>query len=87
MDDHPALLVRGLIHSEGCRCINRVVARGKTYEYIRYLFANHSLDIQAIFREACGRIGVEVRNNSAVSLSVARRSSVDTLEQVVGPKR
>ena len=87
LDEYPALLARGLIHSDGCRSINRVVVRGKTYEYIRYLFANHSLDIQAIFREACGRIGVEVRNNSAVSLSVAKRASVETLEEVVGPKR
>ncbi len=87
LDEYPAALVRGLIHSDGCRCINRVVTRGKAYEYVRYFFANHSIDIQAIFREACGRIGVDVRNNSAVSLSVAKRASVETLERVVGPKR
>jgi len=87
LDHHPQLLVRGLIHSDGCRCINRVVTRDKSYEYVRYLFANHSRDIQDIFREACTRIGVEVRNNSPVSMSIAKRPSVEILEAVVGPKR
>jgi hypothetical protein len=47
----PGMFVRGLIHSDGCRVMNRV--HGGKYAYPRYFFCNHSLDIQQMFREAC----------------------------------
>jgi CENP-B-like protein len=86
IDAHPGQLVRGLIHSDGCRCINKVTTRGKRYEYVRYLFSNRSLDIQALFIEACERLGVSARPNNTMSISVARRESVRRLDAIVGPK-
>jgi hypothetical protein len=87
LDEHPDCLVRGLIHSDGCRVINRVHRPSGTYEYVRYLFDNRSDDIHEIFAAACDRIGVHVSKSKPYTSSVARRASVDILEQVVGPKR
>jgi hypothetical protein len=64
LNRHPALLVRGLIHSDGCRCLNRIRRGARTYEYPRYLFSNKSTDIQALFLEACRRLGVDARPNN-----------------------
>lgn len=86
LDQHPDRFVRGLIHSDGWRGINRVTVRGKRYAYVRYMFSNRSLDIHALFLAACERLGVEARRNSAVSSSVAKRASVAKLEAIVGPK-
>ena len=85
--EHPWPLIRGLIHSDGCRVLNRVVVRGKTYTYPRYLFSNESLDIQAILGSALDRVGVAWRNNRPNSISIARRAAVQTLDEHVGPKR
>ena len=48
---YPRQLLRGLIHSDGCRTINRV--RDGRYAYPRYFFTNRSTDILEIFRQAC----------------------------------
>lgn len=56
VERNPCWLLRGLIHSDGCRAINRV--RGR-YEYPRYMFSNRSADIRGIFMTACGRAGIE----------------------------
>lgn len=84
---HPEMLLRGLIHSDGCRVINRVKVAGKTYAYPRYFFNNYSPDILRIFGEACDRIGVDYRPNRWFSLSIARRESVAILDVIVGAKR
>jgi hypothetical protein len=87
VERHPRELVRGLIHSDGCRVTNRVKSpAGKTYEYPRYFFSNRSMDIQGIFVRACESIGVESRPNGPYSISVARRRSVEILEEFIGPK-
>jgi hypothetical protein len=84
---HPDQLVRGLIHSDGCRHINRVTgANGMKYAYSRYNFTNTSPDIRQIFVDACERLGVETRQMNAVNISVARRTSVARLDEIVGPK-
>jgi hypothetical protein len=80
----PGMFVRGLIHSDGCRVMNKVVQR--KYAYPRYFFSNESLDIQQLFRDACDLLGVEYRNNRGNSISVARRASVAKLDEIVGPK-
>jgi Homeodomain-like domain len=54
---HPRELLRGLIHSDGCRTVNRFAVdlpRGgrRTYAYARYFFSNLSQDIRAIFHRA-----------------------------------
>lgn len=83
----PRMLLRGLIHSDGCRCINRVKRNaGGTYEYPRYMFSNKSDDILLIFGAACERVGVQYRWCRDDLLSVARRADVELLDTFVGPK-
>jgi hypothetical protein len=90
LDRHPRQLLRGLIHSDGCRVINWVMGRGqdgpKRYTYPRYRFSNESDDIRGIFVEACHRVGVECRANRRNSISVARRDGVRELDAFIGPK-
>jgi hypothetical protein len=90
LDRHPRQLLRGLIHSDGCRVINWVMGRDqdgpKRYTYPRYLFSNESDDIRGIFVEACRRVGAECRANRRNSISVARRDSVRLLDSFIGPK-
>jgi hypothetical protein len=87
LDAHPDLFVRGLIHSDGCRCVNRVRgANGRPYAYTRYMFCNRSADIRQLFVDACGRLGVDCRQMNRYNISVARRASVERLDEIVGPK-
>jgi len=72
VDRFPAPLLRGLIHSDGCRVLNTVNGRA----YPRYEFSNASADIRDLFIRACDLMGVEWRARSFRVLSVARRSSV-----------
>jgi hypothetical protein len=83
VDLDPRPLIRGLLHSDGCRVLNWV--NGTPYP--RYHFSNVSADIRGIFGRACDRLGIEWRPNSPWSLSVARRGSVARLDEFVGPKR
>ena len=83
VDLDPRPLLRGLLHSDGCRVLNWV--NGTPYP--RYHFSNVSPDIRAIFGRACDALGVEWRPHNRVSLSVARRGSVALLDAFVGPKR
>ena len=57
----PDLLIRGLIHSDGCRFTNTVRHGEKTYTYPRYNFSNRSDDIKRIFCDACDLLGIEWR--------------------------
>jgi len=83
VDRDPRPLVRGLLHSDGCRVLNWV--NGTPYP--RYHFSNVSADIRGIFGRACDQLGVEWRPNNFCNLSVARRGSVALLDEFVGPKR
>ena len=84
--EHTWAFIRGLIHSDGCRAINRVNGRTRQYAYPRYFFSNESDDIRALFGWACDLVGVEWRHNRRNSISVARRESVELLDLFVGPK-
>jgi hypothetical protein len=89
---HPAALVRGLIHSDGCRTVNRFKTtlpsgRVADYEYPRYFFSNLSEDIRAIFCEHCELLGVRWTQSNPRNISISHRDSVAILERVVGPKR
>jgi hypothetical protein len=85
--DHPQKFIRGLIQSDGCRCMNRVRGQsGRRYVYPRYLFTNASADIRWLFRDACDSLGIEWRRMNARTISIARRESVALLDQFVGPK-
>lgn len=83
---HPEALLRGLIHSDGCRVMNRATMPKKTYFYPRYQFSNRSQDIHAIFRDACERVGVEWRASGRYTTNVSRRRSVEELDRFIGPK-
>lgn len=87
VDAHPDQLVRGLIHSDGCRVINRIRHPRKTYAYPRYEFSNRSADIRRIFCDACDQLGVEWRVMTPYVISIARRPSVAKLDTFIGPKR
>jgi hypothetical protein len=87
VDAYPDQLVRGLIHADGWRGINRVRHRRKTYEYVRYQFTNASADIRAMFCDALDALGVEWRRMKERDISVARRASVAKLDSFIGPKR
>jgi hypothetical protein len=88
---YPAALIRGLIHSDGCRVVNRFKTklpsgRVASYAYIRYFFSNLSADIRAIFREHCELLGIRVTQSNHRNLTVSHRHSVAILEDLVGPK-
>jgi hypothetical protein len=93
-DDHPPAperLIRGLIHSDGCRCVNRFKTklpsgRVAEYSYVRYFFSNLSGDIRAIFVEHCQLLGIRVTQPNHRNLAVSHRASVAILERLVGPK-
>jgi hypothetical protein len=80
---HPERLIRGLLHSDGSRFMNRV---GR-YAYPRYEFSNRSEDIKAILCEHLDLLGIAWRRAGAVTISVARREAVAALDEFVGPKR
>ncbi|MFJ4919174.1 helix-turn-helix domain-containing protein [Streptomyces sp. NPDC088725] len=88
--DHPWELIRGFIHSDGCRTINwttRVVAgEKKRYEYPRYFFTNMSADIMRLYTDTLDRLGVAWRRSNARTVSVAKRASVALMDAHVGPK-
>ncbi len=90
VDRYPGDFVRGLIHSDGCRGMNRVrrtLADGdRWYEYPRYLFSNKSLDILGLCGQALDRLGVRWRFARWDMISVARKEAVARLDEFVGPK-
>ena len=88
---HPRELIRGLIHSDGSRVINRFSValptdRIETYEYVRYFFTNYSADIRRIFCDHCELLGIRWTQSSFKNISVAHRDSVAILDEFVGPK-
>jgi hypothetical protein len=87
VEQHPGRFLRGLIHSDGWRGNNRVRVRGTEYVYPRYQFCNSSEDILGLFGWGCDMLGVSWRRMNRMTLSVARRDSVATLDEHVGLKR
>ncbi|MEA2397782.1 MAG: hypothetical protein QOK25_1338, partial [Thermoleophilaceae bacterium] len=89
---HPKELIRGLIHSDGCRTVNRFcvdlpVGGRRQYEYVRYFFSNLSADIRQIFVAHCQLLGIRCTRSNHRNISVSHRHSVALLESFVGPKR
>lgn len=88
---HPDALLRGLIHTDGCRAVNRFRTtlpsrRVASYEYVRYFFSNMSADIRGIFSDHAALLGIRVTQSNARNLSVAHRHGVAILERIVGVK-
>ena len=91
VDNHPWAFLRGLLHSDGCRSINRFKTRlpsGRVaeYSYPRYFFTNHSADIRRIFCAHCELLGVRWTQSNARNISVSHRDSVALLDTFIGPK-
>lgn len=90
VDAHPDRLIRGLIHSDGCRSINRIRKKSpdgdKFYEYPRYFFYNVSTDIMRLCGETLDRLGIAWKMNNWNSLSIARKDAVAEMDRIVGPK-
>lgn len=100
VDEHPYELLRGLIHSDGCRVTNRVrrkvAGEWKYYEYPRYFFSNTSPHILGIMGDALDLLDVrwqfrwrkpgKATYQPSGVISVAERSSVAFLDSFIGPK-
>jgi hypothetical protein len=82
VERYPGAVLRGLLHSDGCRVLNR--ANG--YVYPRHQFSNRSDDIRDIFCRACDLLGVDWKLSNAVTISVSTRSSVEKLDRIIGSK-
>ncbi len=88
---YPEQLIRGLIHSDGCRCTNRFKTklpsgRVAEYEYPRYFFTNYSADIRGIFCSHGDLLGIRWTQSNPRNISVSHRVSVALLDTFVGPK-
>jgi hypothetical protein len=82
VDRFPRQFLRGLVHSDGCRVLNRVNEK----DYPRYLFDQLSDDIRALFCETCDRLGVEYTLSRWKTVSIARAASVALVDSFVGTK-
>jgi hypothetical protein len=80
----PDLLLRGLLHSDGCRLQN--TGRGG-WSHPRYAFANASQDIRAIFCATCELLGLRWTASGRRTVYVSRKADVALLDLFVGPKR
>ncbi|MFC9974094.1 helix-turn-helix domain-containing protein [Spirillospora sp. NPDC127200] len=90
VDEFTEEFVRGLIHSDGCRGINKVrrkvAGEYRRYEYPRYFFSNTSADIRRLYTDALDRLGIAWKQSNARNISVAKREAVARLDEFVGPK-
>lgn len=78
----PWELARGLVHSDGCRFLNR--CRG--WSAPRYSFKQTLSDIRAIFCSACDQLGVRCTEAND-TIYVSRKADVAVLDRYIGPKR
>ena len=80
---HPKLLLRGLIHSDGCRFTN--TGRGG-WVCPRYTFSNVSDDIKRIFRETCELLDLHWTKAGQKTIYVSRKADVARMDEFIGPK-
>lgn len=78
----PRPLLRGLIHSDGCRFINS--GRGN-WRQARYSFSNLSDDILGIFCRACEAAELHY-TRCPRTVYVSRKADVARMDEFVGPK-
>ena len=91
VDAFPGPLLRGLIHSDGCRALNTIrYIKGndviRSYANPRYLFSNNSDDIRRLFTDTCERLGVRWTQTNRFIVAVSRRRDVAFLDTFIGPK-
>lgn len=80
LETHAEALLRGLIHSDGCRFINT----GTNWRHPRYSFNNASADIRRIFCDACDVLGVHW-TQAPRTVYVSRKHDVARLDEFIGP--
>jgi hypothetical protein len=91
VDEHPWRFLRGLLHSDGCRTINRFKTklpsgRVAEYAYPRWFFSNVSEDILGLFCATCEALGLRWTQSNHRNISISHRHSVALLDAQVGPK-
>ncbi|MBE2997288.1 transcriptional regulator [Nocardiopsis sp. HNM0947] len=96
VEEHSERFVRGLMHSDGSRVLNRIPKKdGRGFHaYPRYLFANTSRDIVGLFTDALDRLGIpwkaHVKRQPSVlsqrAISISRKDAVARMDTFVGPK-
>jgi hypothetical protein len=84
VEEYPEQFLRGLIHSDGCRCMNKVW--GGKYAYPRYFFSQVSRDIMGLFCRTCERLEIDYHWCSWKQVSIAKAASVARLDEFIGPK-
>lgn len=78
----PEQLLRGLIHSDGCRFQNT----GTNWSWPRYSFTQFSDDIRRIFCDTCDLIGVRWTASGKHTIYVSRKADVARLDEFIGAK-
>lgn len=98
VEAHTKEFVRGLVHSDGSRVVNRVKRKPPGegfYEYPRYHFTNVSTDIIRLYTEALDRLEIPQKAHSSERkenrrdkhvVSVSRREAVARMDEFVGPE-
>lgn len=77
----PEMLLRGLVHSDGCRFINT----GRDWRHPRYGFSNRSEDIRGVFCATLDWLGVHC-TAAPHTIYVSRKADVARLDLFIGPK-
>ena len=83
MSHNPRLMLRGLIHSDGCRAIN--TGRGG-WVNPRYVFTNVSTDIRRIFVQTCDLLGLHTTFAKPKTIYASRKADVARMDEFIGPK-
>jgi hypothetical protein len=86
VDQAPQAFLRGLIHTDGWRGLNRVTVKGRDYAYPRYQFSNRSDDIRRLFTDTCDALAIAWRPWGRWHISVARKEAVAAMDAFIGPK-
>jgi hypothetical protein len=91
VDRFPHEFLRGLLHSDGCRTVNRFTTklpsgRVAEYAYPRWFFSNRSADIRGLFCEYCDRLGIRWTQSNPRNISVSHRRAVALLDSFVPAK-
>ena len=91
VDRFPQEFLRGLLHSDGCRTVNRFKTklpsgRVAEYAYPRWFFSNRSADIRGLFCEYCERLGIRWTQSNPRNISVSHRKSVALVDTFVPAK-
>lgn len=76
-------LIRGLIHSDGCR----VVADDRGVASVRYHFSNLSEDIKRIYCDNLDALGIPWTRPCNKQIAIYRKRATAYLDTFVGPKR